>query len=157
EISSFQIPNMTHLPLVLSAARRPRAQSNVFCRPADADSGMKPRTHSEMIPPGFGFPKNCVLICRSIHQIIKLDHGAGALHAARVADDLLLGRAVRITLDVCLRLPFGIGDELAARARAQQLFGDAALLRNHQGGTFSLPDALRGLALRRIDLDMNET
>jgi hypothetical protein len=30
------------------------------------------------------------------------------------------------------------------------------LLRNHQGGAFSLPDALRGLGLRRIDLDMNE-
>ena len=28
------------------------------------------------------------------------------------------------------------------------------LLRNHQGGAFSLPDALRGLGLRRIDLDM---
>src|SRR6266513_3187656 len=97
----------------------------------------------------------CDWIC-SIHQIIQLDHGAGALHAARVADDLLVGRAVRVALDVCLRLPFGIGDELATLARAQQFLGDAALLRNHQGGAFSLPDALRGLGLRRIDLDVNE-
>src|SRR6516164_1616949 len=93
---------------------------------------------------------------RSIHQIIQLDHCAGPLHAARVADDLLVGCAVSIALDVCLRLPFGVRNELAAFSRAQQLLGDAALLRNHQGGAFSLPDALRGLGLRRIDLDMNE-
>ena len=43
---------------------------------------------------------------RSIHQIIQLDHCAGPLHAARVADDLLVGCAVSIALDVCLRLPF---------------------------------------------------
>src|SRR5262249_7881149 len=61
-----------------------------------------------------------------------------------------------VAFDVCLRLPLGIRDELAALARTQQLLGDAALLRNHQGGTFSLPDPLGGLGLRRIDLDVNE-
>src|SRR5262249_4217118 len=57
---------------------------------------------------------------------------------------------------VCLCLPFGIRDELAALASAQQLLRDAALLRDHEGGAFSLPDALSGLGLRRINLDVNE-
>src|SRR5436309_5572570 len=79
----------------------------------------------------------------SIHQIIQLDHGAGALHAARVADDLLVRRAPHVALDVCLGFPFRIGDELTAVARPQQFLRDAALLRNHQGGAFGFPDALR--------------
>jgi hypothetical protein len=37
----------------------------------------------------------CDWIC-SIHQIIQFDHGAGALHAARVADDLLVRRAPHV-------------------------------------------------------------
>src|SRR6266446_2796379 len=92
----------------------------------------------------------------SIHQIVQLDHGACTLHASRVIDDLLVGRAVGVALNVCLCLPFGIGDELAALASAQQLLRDAALLRDHEGGAFSLPDALGGLGLRRINLDVNE-
>jgi hypothetical protein len=42
-------------------------------------------------------------------------------------------------------------------SRARNSFlGDAALLRNHQGGAFSLSDPLGGLGLRRINLDVNE-
>jgi len=63
-------------------------------------------------------PNTAFQFCCLIDQIIKFDHGAGALHAARVADNLLVRRAVGVTLDVCLRLPFGIGDELAPFTRA---------------------------------------
>lgn len=67
-----------------------------------------------------------------------------------------MGRAAREAIDMCLRFPFGIRDELSAVTRAQQFLRDAAILRNNQGGAFSFPDVPRRLGLRRINPDMNE-
>src|SRR3981189_2115876 len=64
--------------------------------------------------------------------------------------------ALHVSLDVLFGFPFRIRDELAALLRPQQLFGDAALLPDHERSAFRLPHLLGFLVLGWIELDVNE-
>ena len=67
-----------------------------------------------------------------------------------------MGVAVAIVLDVGFGIPFRIGDEFVGLCAAQELFGNTALLLNHERSAFRFPDLYGFFGLGWIDLDVDE-